>query len=126
MVLVFSFHQSPNICHIAHVNFVHCLYLDFFFAKGLLSAKTDSKVQTEVLQDGNDFTWTQTTPNLTWSNKFTTGQECELLTMTGSKFKVSRDPLRQVGGEHGREEGGGGCGSAEKKSFSIWRFDNIH
>ncbi|XP_019725680.1 gastrotropin-like [Hippocampus comes] len=71
-------------------------YEEFLKAIGLLSAKTDSKVQTEVLQDGNDFTWTQTTPNWTWSNKFTTGQECELLTMTGSKFKA---PVSMEGGK---------------------------
>lgn len=58
-------------------------------AAGLLSAKTDHKVVTEVVQNGNDFTWTQTIPNWTWSNKFTIGQECELVTMTDTKFKVS-------------------------------------
>lgn len=56
---------------------------------GLLSAKTDEKVVTEVIQDGNNFTWTQSIPNWSWSNTFTVGQECELVTMTGAKFKVS-------------------------------------
>ncbi|KAJ0049971.1 hypothetical protein NL108_006628, partial [Boleophthalmus pectinirostris] len=54
----------------------------------LLKAKTDHKVITEVHQDGNNFTWTQTVPNWTWSNSFTAGQECELSTMTGKKFKA--------------------------------------
>ncbi|XP_077387355.1 gastrotropin-like [Festucalex cinctus] len=63
-------------------------YEEFLEAIGLLSAKTDSKVQTEVVQEGNNFTWTQTIPNWTWSNKFTAGQESELKTMTGSKFKA--------------------------------------
>ncbi|XP_061644057.1 gastrotropin-like [Phyllopteryx taeniolatus] len=71
-------------------------YDKFLEAIGRLSAKTDSKVQTEVLQDGNGFTWTQTTANWTWSNKFTTGQECELVTMTGSKFKA---PVSMEGGK---------------------------
>lgn len=56
---------------------------------GLLSAMTDHNVVTEVLQDGHDFTWTQSIPNWAWSNKFTIGQECELVTMKGDKFKVS-------------------------------------
>ncbi|XP_070769180.1 gastrotropin-like [Enoplosus armatus] len=63
-------------------------YEEFLEAIGLLNAKTDHKVVTEVVQDGNDFTWTQTIPNWTWSNKFSVGQECELATMTGSKFKA--------------------------------------
>ncbi|KAM6923722.1 gastrotropin-like [Xenentodon cancila] len=63
-------------------------YAEFLEVLGLLSAKTDHKVMTEVMQDGNDFTWTQSIPNWTWSNKFTVGQECELVTMTGSKFKA--------------------------------------
>ncbi|GAA6226293.1 gastrotropin-like [Lates japonicus] len=61
-------------------------YEEFLEAIGLLKAKTDHKVVTEVVQDGNNFTWTQTIPNWTWSNSFTVGQECELATMTGSKF----------------------------------------
>ncbi|XP_036070004.1 gastrotropin isoform X2 [Oryzias melastigma] len=49
---------------------------------------TDHKVVTEVVQDGNDFTWTQSIPNWTWTNKFTVGQECELSTMKNIKFKA--------------------------------------
>ncbi|XP_029918664.1 gastrotropin-like [Myripristis murdjan] len=63
-------------------------YVEFLEAVGLLSAKTDHKVVTEVVQNGNDFVWTQSIPNWTWSNKFTVGQECELETMIGSKFKA--------------------------------------
>lgn len=63
-------------------------YEEFLEAIGLLSAKTDHKVITEVVQDGDNFTWTQTIPNWSWSNKFTVGQECELTTMTGTKFKA--------------------------------------
>ncbi|CAL8308214.1 unnamed protein product [Arctogadus glacialis] len=61
-------------------------YEQFLEAIGLLSAKTDHKVVTEVVQDGDHFTWTQSIPNWTWSNEFTIGQECELQTMTGAKF----------------------------------------
>lgn len=64
-------------------------YEEFLEAIGLLNAKTDHKVVTEVVQDENNFTWTQTIPNWTWSNKFTVGQECELTTMKGAKFKAS-------------------------------------
>uniref|UniRef100_A0A3Q4H6Y3 Fatty acid binding protein 6 n=1 Tax=Neolamprologus brichardi TaxID=32507 RepID=A0A3Q4H6Y3_NEOBR len=63
-------------------------YEDFLEAVGLQNAKTDHKAVTEVVQDGNNFTWTQTIPNWTWSNTFIVGQECELTTMTGSKFKA--------------------------------------
>ncbi|XP_023258824.1 gastrotropin-like [Seriola lalandi dorsalis] len=64
-------------------------YEEFLEEIGLLNAKTDHKVVTEVLQDGDSVTWTQTIPNFTWSNKFTVGQECELATMMGSKFKTT-------------------------------------
>ncbi|XP_028315902.1 gastrotropin-like [Gouania willdenowi] len=63
-------------------------YEAFLEAIGLLSAKTDHKVVTEVVQDGNNFSWTQSIPNWAWSNTFTIGQECELTTMKGSKFKA--------------------------------------
>ncbi|KAM9356954.1 gastrotropin-like [Symphorus nematophorus] len=71
-------------------------YEEFLEAIGLLNAKTDHKVVTEVLQDGNDFTWTQSIPNWTWSNKFSVGKECELVTMAGSKFKA---PVTMEGGK---------------------------
>ncbi|XP_056146699.1 gastrotropin-like isoform X2 [Lampris incognitus] len=64
-------------------------YEEFLEAIGLLNAKTDYKVVTEIFQDGNDFTWTQIIPKWTWSNKFTVGKECELETMMGSKFKTT-------------------------------------
>ncbi|XP_035017591.1 gastrotropin [Hippoglossus stenolepis] len=64
-------------------------YEEFLDALGLLNAKTDHKVVTDVLQDGDNFTWTQSIPNWTWSNSFTIGQECELMTMKGPKFKAT-------------------------------------
>ncbi|CAB1458739.1 unnamed protein product [Pleuronectes platessa] len=64
-------------------------YEEFLEVLGLLSAKTDHIVVTDVVQDGNNFTWTQSIPNWTWSNSFTIGQECELATMKGPKFKAT-------------------------------------
>lgn len=71
-------------------------YEEFLEILGLLNAKTDYKVKTEVVQDGDKFTWTQSIPNWTWSNEFTVGQECELATMTGAKFKA---PVTLEGGK---------------------------
>ncbi|XP_076021046.1 gastrotropin-like [Genypterus blacodes] len=70
-------------------------YETFLEAIGLLNAKTDYKVETEVVQDGDNFTWTQSVPGWTWSNNFSAGQECELTTMTDSKFKA---PVTLEGG----------------------------
>uniref|UniRef100_A0A8D3CQI7 Fatty acid binding protein 6 n=1 Tax=Scophthalmus maximus TaxID=52904 RepID=A0A8D3CQI7_SCOMX len=64
-------------------------YEEFLDTLGLLNAKTDHKVVTEVVQDGHHFTWTQSIPKWTWSNTFTIGQECELVTMKSSKFKAT-------------------------------------
>ncbi|OCT88223.1 gastrotropin [Xenopus laevis] len=47
------------------------------------------KYTTEVIQDGNNFTWSQIYPGHTLTNKFTTGQESELETMSGKKFKAT-------------------------------------
>lgn len=63
-------------------------YEEFLEIIGQQSAKTDQKVTTKVVQDGNDFTWTQSIPGWSWSNKFTAGQECELMTMKGDKFRA--------------------------------------
>uniref|UniRef100_A0A8C7FN71 Uncharacterized protein n=1 Tax=Oncorhynchus kisutch TaxID=8019 RepID=A0A8C7FN71_ONCKI len=35
--------------------------------------ETDIKVITEVLREGDDFTWSQVIPNWTWTSKFTIG-----------------------------------------------------
>ncbi|MEQ2312562.1 hypothetical protein AMECASPLE_032325 [Ameca splendens] len=62
-------------------------YAEFLEATGLQKAKTDHKVVTEVVQDGDSFTWTQSIPGWTWSISFTLGQECELQSMKGVNFK---------------------------------------
>ncbi|OBS78753.1 hypothetical protein A6R68_18864 [Neotoma lepida] len=50
----------------------------------------NSKVITEVQQDGQDFTWTQTySGGKVITNKFTIGKECEMQTMGGKKFKAT-------------------------------------
>ncbi|XP_043844832.1 gastrotropin [Dromiciops gliroides] len=48
------------------------------------------KTITEVVQDGNNFTWTHTYPGgHTVTNKFTIGKESEMETMGGKKFKIA-------------------------------------
>ncbi|XP_046881095.1 gastrotropin-like [Hypomesus transpacificus] len=64
-------------------------YEEFLAAIGLLNAKTDHKVVSEVSQEGQKFTWTQKIPNWTWTNIFTIGQETELETMLGTKFRAT-------------------------------------
>lgn len=48
------------------------------------------KIVTEVVQNGNDFTWTQHFPGgRTTTNRFTVGSEADMETMGGKKFKVN-------------------------------------
>ncbi|CAH2276279.1 gastrotropin [Pelobates cultripes] len=49
----------------------------------------DFKFTTEVVQNGNDFTWSQIFPGYTLTNKFTVGQEADMETMGGKKFKTT-------------------------------------
>ncbi|XP_061784674.1 gastrotropin-like [Nerophis lumbriciformis] len=50
----------------------------------------DYKIITEVTQDGKDFSWTQVYPtNAKVTNKFTVGQECDMETIGGKKFKAT-------------------------------------
>ncbi|XP_029439497.1 gastrotropin isoform X2 [Rhinatrema bivittatum] len=44
---------------------------------------------TEVVQNGNEFTWSQIYPGHTMTNKFIIDQECEMETMAGKKFKAT-------------------------------------
>ncbi|XP_073505989.1 gastrotropin-like [Phyllobates terribilis] len=50
----------------------------------------------EVVQNGNDFTWSQIYPGFTLTNKFSVDQESDLETMGGKKFKAT---VRQEGGK---------------------------
>ncbi|XP_027697463.1 gastrotropin isoform X1 [Vombatus ursinus] len=48
------------------------------------------KTTTEVIQDGNNFTWINNYPGgHTVTNKFTIGKESEMETMGGKKFKAT-------------------------------------
>ncbi|KAM9289250.1 LOW QUALITY PROTEIN: gastrotropin [Morus bassanus] len=48
------------------------------------------KIITEVVQNGNDFTWTQHFPGgHTTTNTFTIGKEADMETMGGKKFKAT-------------------------------------
>ncbi|XP_061926787.1 gastrotropin-like isoform X2 [Entelurus aequoreus] len=50
----------------------------------------DYKLITEVTQDGKNFSWTQVYPtNAKVTNKFTVGQECDMETIGGKKFKAT-------------------------------------
>merc|ERR1712212_1347401 len=50
----------------------------------------DYKLVTEVTQNGNEFSWTQVYPtNATVTNKFTVGQEADMETIGGKKFKAT-------------------------------------
>uniref|UniRef100_A0A8C3UR52 Fatty acid binding protein 6 n=1 Tax=Catharus ustulatus TaxID=91951 RepID=A0A8C3UR52_CATUS len=68
---------------------------DAFVQKiGLSSEKVEMgrncKIVTEVVQNGNDFTWTQHFPGgRTTTNSFTVGSEADMETFGGKKFKVS-------------------------------------
>lgn len=52
----------------------------------------DYKQVTEVVQNGNDFTWTQFYPsNHKVTNTFSIGKEADMQTISGKKFKVGKD-----------------------------------
>ncbi|XP_057265839.1 gastrotropin [Pezoporus wallicus] len=69
-------------------------YDDFVKKIGLPSDKIEMgrncKIVTEVVQNGNDFTWTQHFPGgRTTTNVFTVGKEADMETMGGKKFKAT-------------------------------------
>ncbi|XP_052672229.1 gastrotropin isoform X3 [Harpia harpyja] len=69
-------------------------YDDFVKKIGLPSDKIEMgrncKIVTEVVQNGNDFTWTQHFPGgHTTTNTFTIGKEADMETMGGKKFKAT-------------------------------------
>lgn len=58
----------------------------------------DYKLITEVVQNGNEFSWSQLYPtNKSVTNKFVIDQECDMETIGGKKFKVniSRSEMRE-------------------------------
>ncbi|NXJ90973.1 FABP6 protein, partial [Corythaixoides concolor] len=69
-------------------------YDNFVQKIGLPSDKIElgrnCKTVTEVVQNGNDFTWTQHFPGgRSSTNTFTVGKEADIETMGGKKFKVT-------------------------------------
>lgn len=58
----------------------------------------DFKTVTEVVQSGNDFTWTQHYPsNAKVTNNFTIGKECDMHTIGGKSFKVGKSHFWNIG-----------------------------
>ncbi|KAB5548817.1 hypothetical protein PHYPO_G00060010 [Pangasianodon hypophthalmus] len=50
----------------------------------------DYKLVTEVVQNGDEFSWTQHYPaNHSVTNKFVIGKECDMETIGGKKFKAT-------------------------------------
>ncbi|KAG7321404.1 hypothetical protein KOW79_015819 [Hemibagrus wyckioides] len=50
----------------------------------------DYKLVTEVVQNGDEFCWTQHYPaNHSLTNKFIIGKECDMVTIGGKKFKAT-------------------------------------
>ncbi|XP_036608621.1 gastrotropin [Trichosurus vulpecula] len=69
-------------------------YEEFLKNLGLSSETIEKyrnfKTTTEVVQDGDNFTWINTYPGgRTATNKFTIGKESEMETMGGKKFKAT-------------------------------------
>ncbi|XP_001369845.1 gastrotropin [Monodelphis domestica] len=59
-------------------------------SKDTIEKYRNFKTLTEVVQDGNNFTWINTYPGgQIMTNKFTIGKECEMETMGGKKFKAT-------------------------------------
>lgn len=70
---------------------MNCLFI--FMSPGIpddiIAKGRDYKLVTEVVQNGNEFSWTQHYPaNHSVTNKFVIGQECDMETIGGKKFKV--------------------------------------
>ncbi|XP_078267595.1 gastrotropin-like [Rhinoraja longicauda] len=68
-------------------------YEDFMkilkYSADVIEKGRNAKVITEVTQNGNDFTWTQIYPGgKTMKNTFAIGQESDMETMDGKKFKA--------------------------------------
>uniref|UniRef100_A0A8D2IY53 Fatty acid binding protein 6 n=1 Tax=Varanus komodoensis TaxID=61221 RepID=A0A8D2IY53_VARKO len=56
----------------------------------LIEKGKNAKIITEVIHNGDEFTWSQIYPGgTTTTNKFVIGKESEMETMVGKKFKVN-------------------------------------
>ncbi|XP_038649389.1 gastrotropin-like [Scyliorhinus canicula] len=60
------------------------------YSADIIEKGRNAKVITEVTQNGNNFTWSQVYPGgKTMKNTFVIGQESEMETMDGKKFKAT-------------------------------------
>ncbi|NP_001279237.1 gastrotropin-like [Callorhinchus milii] len=60
------------------------------YPSDMIEKGRNAKVITEVVQNGSEFTWSQIYPGgKTMRNKFVIGQESDMETMDGKKFKAT-------------------------------------
>ncbi|XP_009467703.1 PREDICTED: gastrotropin [Nipponia nippon] len=94
-ILLYQPHHQGNMAFAGKYEFEGDENYDDFVKKiGLPGDKIEMgrncKIVTEVVQNGNDFTWTQHFPGgRTTTNTFTIGQEADMETMGGKKFKAT-------------------------------------
>ncbi|XP_075622875.1 gastrotropin isoform X3 [Balearica regulorum gibbericeps] len=94
-ILLYQPHHQGNMAFTGKYEFEGDENYDDFVTKiGLPSDKIEMgrncKIITEVVQNGNDFTWTQHFPGgRTTTNTFTIGKEADMETMGGKKFKAT-------------------------------------
>ncbi|KAM7101497.1 gastrotropin isoform 2-T6 [Ciconia maguari] len=94
-ILLYQPHHQGNMAFAGKYEFEGDENYDDFVKKiGLASDKIEMgrncKIVTEVVQNGNDFTWTQHFPGgRTTTNTFTIGKEADMETMGGKKFKAT-------------------------------------
>lgn len=94
-ILLYQPHHQGNMAFTGKYEFEGDENYDDFVRKiGLPSDKIEMgrncKIVTEVVQNGDDFTWTQHFPGgHTATNKFTIGKEADMETMGGRKFKAT-------------------------------------
>ncbi|XP_068015833.1 gastrotropin isoform X2 [Melanerpes formicivorus] len=94
-ILLYQPHHQGNMAFTGKYEFESDENYDEFVKKiGLPSDKIEKgrncKIVTEVVQNGNDFTWTQHAPGgHTTTNAFTIDKEADMETMGGKKFKAT-------------------------------------
>nr|DBA30536.1 TPA: hypothetical protein GDO54_006501 [Pyxicephalus adspersus] len=58
-----------------------------------IQTEEDIMILTKIVQNGNDFIWSQVYPDRTITNNFTTGEESEMQTVIGTKVKATVDMI---------------------------------
>lgn len=67
-----------------------CIFTELGLPADVIEKGRNFKIVTEVVQNGDEFTWSQIYPGgKSMVNKFVIGKESEMETMGGKKFKVS-------------------------------------